>query len=84
MGPVRRLSPTELASRAANQIDPISFADFEASLKTVLPSVSKARLAVYQQYSDSRKAGGAGGSGNPSVPPSVPPSAGGGFLSFAR
>jgi SpoVK/Ycf46/Vps4 family AAA+-type ATPase len=50
MGPLRSLGE-KLLSMTMDQIRPIQFQDFQASLKTIRPSVSKQGLQEFEDWS---------------------------------
>jgi SpoVK/Ycf46/Vps4 family AAA+-type ATPase len=50
MGPLRSLGE-KLLSMTMDQIRPIQFQDFQASLKTIRPSVSKQGLKEFEDWS---------------------------------
>lgn len=49
MGPLRALGEA-LLSTPRDQIRPVTVADFEASLKTIRPSVSKEGLQAFEDW----------------------------------
>jgi SpoVK/Ycf46/Vps4 family AAA+-type ATPase len=53
MGPIRELRPNALKNIKAEDVRSIEEKDFQSSLKTIRPSVTKESLVRYKQWSAS-------------------------------
>uniref|UniRef100_A0A3B4BD04 Fidgetin-like protein 1 n=1 Tax=Periophthalmus magnuspinnatus TaxID=409849 RepID=A0A3B4BD04_9GOBI len=50
LGPIRSIQFSDIATISADQVRPITYADFQEALKTVRPSVSSKDLELYEDW----------------------------------